>query len=309
MKRVPAACLLLVLTTAGPGHAQIPAGPVSLKMLAVNGVQLAYLDRGGGVPVIFIHGGLEDYRSWAPQLDAFAKGYRVIAYSRRYNYPNPARPADVHYSALVDAEDLAAFMEKLDLAPAHIVGLSHGAYVGLALAARHPKLVRSLVLSEAPLLNWLPKMGGGQALYAGFMSRVWEPATLGFRKGDEAGVRAAVAGFGELGYSGTEEKLTLQSLPAEVRAAVLQNASEWRVLTASTDPFASLSFEEVRGIGAPTLLLSGERSLALHHLIDGRLLTLLPHAERTVIKDATHEMWGERPEECRALALAFLALH
>ena len=64
------------------------------------------------------------------------------------------------YSAIVDADDLAALIRKLKLAPAHIVGVSYGAYVALFLAARHPELVRSLVLSEPPVLRWLPELGG-----------------------------------------------------------------------------------------------------------------------------------------------------
>ena len=59
----------------------------------------------------------------------------------------------------------------------------------------------------------------------------------------------------------------------------------------------------------PTLLLSGERSLALHGLIDSQLEKLLPRHERIILAKATHEMWNEYPEECRAAALAFFAKH
>ena len=70
--------------------------PVQLTRLRVNGVDLHYLEIGKGVPVIFVHGGLDDYRMWDAQLEPFSQQYRVIAYSRRYNYPNkpthPPRP-------------------------------------------------------------------------------------------------------------------------------------------------------------------------------------------------------------------------
>jgi pimeloyl-ACP methyl ester carboxylesterase len=42
------------------------------------------------------------------------------------------------------AEDVAALLRKLELAPAHVVGVSMGGMIGQMLAAEHPKVVRSL---------------------------------------------------------------------------------------------------------------------------------------------------------------------
>ena len=281
----------------------------SPKTVRVNGAELHYIDQGKGVAVLFVHGGLDDYRVWQPQMAAFSQRYRVVAYSRRYNYPNPRVTPRTDYSAMVDADDLAALIRKLKLAPAHIVGVSYGAYVALFLAERHPELVRSLVLSEAPVLRWLPELVGGMPLFTEFMTTVWDPATRGFRDGDDAGAKAAVDGFGELGYSGTHQKMTFATLLPEVRRALLENATEWRALTMSKDAFPALPFSAVRRIKAPTLLLSGQRSLALHGVIDSQLERLLPHSERIIVSNATHEMWNEYPEECRSAALVFFAKH
>ena len=207
---------------------QDAAAQDATKKVRVNGVELSYVEQGKGVAVIFVHGGLEDYRAWQPQMEGFSRHYHAVAYSRRYNYPNPRVTPRADYSAVVDADDLAALIRKLKLAPAHVVGVSHGAYTALLLAARHPALVRSLVLSEAPVLRWLPGLAGGPPLYADFMRKVWEPATRGFRETEEAGVKAAVNGFGELGYSGSDEKMTFDThemwneQPEECRKAALQ---------------------------------------------------------------------------------------
>jgi non-heme chloroperoxidase len=64
--------------------------PNNLKNIEINGQQLHYVDQGEGQPVIiiFIHGGLDDYRCWQFQIDSFSRKYRAISYSRRFAYPN-----------------------------------------------------------------------------------------------------------------------------------------------------------------------------------------------------------------------------
>src|SRR5687768_10443195 len=81
-----AIAILLAVAVVGPG---VAAGQEQqVKKVHVNGVELHYVDRGQGEPVVFIHGGLVDYRMWDAQTEAFSRKYRTIAYSRRYNFPN-----------------------------------------------------------------------------------------------------------------------------------------------------------------------------------------------------------------------------
>jgi pimeloyl-ACP methyl ester carboxylesterase len=301
--------LTICLALCAVFFAQESFAQTSLKTVRLNGAELHYIEQGKGVAVIFVHGGLDDYRVWQPQMEPFSQRYRTISYSRRYNYPNAQLSRRSDYSPIVDAEDLAALIRKLNLAPAHIVGVSYGANVALFLAARHPQLVRSLVLSEPPVMSWLLETEEGKSLYSEFMTRVWEPAARGFREGDTAGIKAAVDGFGELGYSGTDQQMTFATLPPDVRKLLIENAPEWRALTISKDAFPDLPLSVIRRIKAPTLLLSGERSLRLHGMIDSRLERLLFRKERIIVPRATHEMWNEYPEECRTAALAFVAKH
>ena len=238
--------LTLCAAVASTVCAQAPPSALAIKSVRANGVTLHYIEQGKGPPVVLVHGGLEDYRSWEPQMAGFGEHHRVVAYSRRYNYPNSGAPKIDNYSALVDAEDLAALLKQLKLAPAHLVGISYGAYTALLVAVKHPELVRSLVLCEPPLLRWLPELEGGQPLFAEFMGKVWEPTTRGFQQGDEPGLKAAIDGFGSLGYALGAETASFASLPAEVRSVLLENALEWKTLTQSRDAFPDLPFAAVR---------------------------------------------------------------
>jgi triacylglycerol esterase/lipase EstA (alpha/beta hydrolase family) len=116
-----------------------------LKRVHVNGVELHYVERGKGEPIVFVHGGLADYREWVATMKPLSRQYRTIAYSRRYNYPNRNPELRPDHSASVEAEDLAALIRELDLAPAHVAALSYGAYTALLLAVDHPELIRTLI--------------------------------------------------------------------------------------------------------------------------------------------------------------------
>src|SRR5947199_2351705 len=117
MKVVLLTLLFLLLCGQAIGQS---AQPTKIR---VRGVELHYIEKGQGEPLILLHGGQGDYRSWGPQMEAFSQHYHVISYSRRYNYPNN-NPLIKNHSAYVEAEDLAAFIRKLKLKRVHLVGTS-----------------------------------------------------------------------------------------------------------------------------------------------------------------------------------------
>lgn len=110
-----------------------------------DGVVLHYEEAGSGTPMVFVHEFAGDCRSWELQLRFFARRYRCVAFNAR-GYPPSAVPSDpAAYSQDRATDDIAAVIQALDLAPAHVVGLSMGAFATLHLGLRHPALARSLV--------------------------------------------------------------------------------------------------------------------------------------------------------------------
>src|SRR5215472_14482606 len=106
------------------------SAPIIQAVEIGNGITLHYVDLGKGIPVVFVHGSLSDGGYWVDQLGEFAKHYRAIAYSRRYNYPN-SNPTRAGYSAVVDAEDLAGLIGALHLGRVVVIGHSYGALTAL----------------------------------------------------------------------------------------------------------------------------------------------------------------------------------
>jgi len=281
-----------------------------VKVARAGDVELHYVERGTGVPIIFVHGSVDDYRSFEAQLEPLSQRYRVIAYSRRYNFPNAAKVIPRDHSAVVEAEDLANLIKALGASPAHVVGHSYGAYAALILAMKHPELVRSVVLAEPPLLRWLPELPGGKRLYADFMNNMWAPTGREFRSGNtEQALRITVDWFGRNGYLIEGKPARFDALPAETRGFMMENVSEWQALTTSSDAFPMLDRSSVGAISVPVLLMSGQNTMQMNRQIDAELRTLLPKAQTVVIRGATHEMWAEQPDACRARVISFFAKH
>ena len=93
------------------------------------------------------------------------------------------------------------------------------------------------------------------------------------------------------------------------RERLMRNARDWEAFTISADPWPWLSAEDVAGLRIPALMLSADRTVPLHHFVDDLLARTLRHVERVRIPGASHDMWADQPERCRAATLDFLARH
>jgi pimeloyl-ACP methyl ester carboxylesterase len=119
--------------------------------------------RGSG-PALLITGGTGDAGEWAQVAPTLAEECTVVTYDRRGISRSPRPDGWTATSMAEAADDLAALLRALDLAPAVVVGHSSGASVACSLVVRHPEVVRHAVLYEPPLLAVVPD---GRALVAG----------------------------------------------------------------------------------------------------------------------------------------------
>ncbi len=110
-----------------------------------GGLEFAYDDAGGGIPVLFVHGWPHDRTLWAGQLSGLPTQARCLAPDLR-GFGNSIVKAP--YSIDQYADDLAALLAQLGVARAVICGLSMGGYIALALLRRHRALVRALILAS-----------------------------------------------------------------------------------------------------------------------------------------------------------------
>lgn len=88
-----------------------------------------------------------------------------------------------------------------------------------------------------------------------------------------------------------------------------ENVSTLRAFALGTSGLPPLDDDDVRGVEVPVLLLTGDDSPRLAHLMTDRLEDLLPNVERGGIPEASHDMHLDNPSAASAAILRFLARH
>jgi pimeloyl-ACP methyl ester carboxylesterase len=112
-----------------------------------DGVRLYFEECGTGTPVIFVHEFAGDHRAWETQMRHFGQRYRAITFAARGYPPSDVPDGVAKYSQARAADDIAAVLDGLGIAKAHVVGLSMGGFATLHFGFRHANRALSLVVA------------------------------------------------------------------------------------------------------------------------------------------------------------------
>lgn len=269
-----------------------------VRKIAVNGVELSYVEEGNGESVVMVHGYFGDYRTWAFQMGPFAKTYRTIAYSLRYNYPHKGTAVRSDRAQIDHTDDLIDLIEELRLKPSHVLSGSYGGVVALRLARHRPDLVRSLVLAEPGLLSWFRQIPGGSSILLDLMAKFAGPAKQATRDGDlDKAMKLIVEGFIGPGLYDMSPESSKRAMKENVHLATAYNFDD------------KFSRQDAGKIEAPSLLLVGEKSPKMYHMIADELAHFLPNVDRATIPGAAHVLNTMNPVAYNEIVLGFLAKH
>lgn len=237
-----------------------------------GGVRTYYEVHGDGDPVVLLHGGFEGADSWGAQTPELSRHYRLVLPERRGHVHTPDVDGPITYENM--AADTIAFMEKLKTGPAHLVGWSDGALVGLLAAIQRPELVRKLVM----IGQYVNK--DGEAPWFGEMTAAISIETCPPFLRD---------GYDRFSPDGTDHFPVVFEKMVEL----------WR-----TEP--NLALSELARVKAPTLVLAGDTDIiTVEHA--AAMYEALPDAQLAVVPGASHVVPIEKPELINRLLLDFLA--
>lgn len=237
----------------------------------------------GGTPLLFLHGVGSDRHAWDRQLDRFGADRLTLA----IDYPGYGDSAFIP-GATRDtfAEAALAVLDALGIARAHVCGLSLGGVVAIAMAARAPGRIASLILADT-----FARHPEGLAIHD-----------------------RSLAGAEQLGMAGLAnaraDALLAQPADPAIRAEVVATMSAidpaaYRLAAAAV--WLADQTKAAAAIRQPTLILCGSEDKITPPLLSEELKTLIPHAGLVEIAGAGHLPNLERSAVFDRVVAAFLA--
>jgi len=263
-------------------------GDIMGQQAAINGTTLYYDEKGAGTPLLFIHGMCGNANVWRDQMARLAGQFRCLSYDRRGHTRSPLgeikeRTVQLH------ADDAAALIRELALAPCILVGSSGGARVALDVVRRYPELIAGAVLSEPPLFA-LDQAGAKTVM--GQLKPAIDFAVA------QGGQRAAVDAFFDFMCPGLWQKLSESE-----REPYLQNYVE--LFGDLQMPTYQVTPEDLARIDRPCLVISGAESLPVLRNIAATLAAAIPGARRLELQGSGHVTYYEKPAEFAAAVASF----
>lgn len=231
---------VLVFALAGAGAAK--AEPVETGYADANGLTMYYEVHGAGAPVVVLHGAYMTSAMMMPLVDRLAESRKVIVVDLQGHGRTADIDRPISYEAMAD--DIDAFMASMGLQRADIVGYSMGGGVAYQLAIRHPGRVRRMAAAAAGFRK--------DALYPELLD-MFETMTPDSFAGTPW----------EKAYKDVAPNPDNFPILVEKLIALDTNIEDWPE-------------EDIAGIAAPTLVLSGdadvvrpEHSVQIYRLLGG----------------------------------------
>lgn len=272
LPRLPLACVVLVLLAGNACPVMAAGNPLSLgeHYAAVDDIRMHYRVDGSGPPLLLIHGGFGSTALWDRHVGELAKTFTVIRPDSRGRGRTTDSDAPITYARI--AGDMVRLLDRLRLASVHIAGHSEGGIVALHLLHDYPDRVRSAVL-----IGTL------------FNARQYRPESLQQLRDIAAALRRGDSSAAEVQwFRRSYESLSPQ--PARFAIVMQKLADTWW-----TEP--TFSAEELGTIRRPVRIIKADRDSYISEAEFDVMARAIPGSDIYAIKDATHQVLAEHPEQ------------
>ena len=266
-----------------------------MPRIKVNDITMNYDQQGTGEPLILIPYLAADWACYAFQVAEYAKHFTCISLDLR-GMGGSDQPAGVYTTELF-ADDVAAFMEVMGIAKAHVAGLSLGAATGLWLAAKHPRRIKSLSVHS----GWTRSDPFLQSVVRG-----WQVMARGLGSVPEMVIQGIFPWcFTPELYAAKPDYIQsladfVRSRPALPLAAFLQQSEA--VLAHDVEG-------QLGRITAPTQITFGRHDLVTSTRFADRLAGAIKGSELLVFENCSHAPIYEQVETFNQRTLDFLQRH
>jgi len=276
--------------------------PPAATVKSLNGYDIEYMDIGAGVPIVFVHGSISDYRAWSHFQNPISENHRFISYSRRYSGSQPWPDSGESFGIRTDIDDLIAFVEMLDIGPVFTVSWSRGGRVTGPAAVERPDLFQGAIHFE-PIANSLGNSTDKSVLAArsAFFNRFKESTALMAENKPEKAVAAILENVFEL----ERGRFDLEIMPIRLmnrdsaRAMSLQLEKD-----AAAEPIATC--ELLGNSTIPTLVIGGSLTNAWWKHVVQRFHECIPNSEFKMLDNVNHDGPIRQPSAMSEMIIEFV---
>jgi len=249
-----------------------------MATIDIDDITIYYERSGHGPAMLFVHGMCGDAEVWAEQARRFSGRFTCVRYDRRGHSRSSRGEALI--SAARHADDIAALVVALDLAPCLLVGSSGGAVIALDVARRYGQLLHGVVLSEPPLFSLDPD--AGRAAMEEMRPRLGAAMAAG-------GPTAAVDAFFEFMCPGLWSIID-DDRKDRYRANADIGFTDLRSPTLDVTP------ADLAAVTPPVLVIAGDSSHPALRSVAHRLAAAVPDARYVELRDCGHVTYAEQPD-------------
>jgi len=254
----------------------------------VNGITIAYNDRGTGLPIIFLHAFPLNRTMWAQQEEALSSQFRVVTIDLRGHGESDAPLW--RYTLKQSADDVNALLNHLSIPQAVFAGLSMGGYILFAFYRKYAARVKGLILADTR----------AQADTAEGKEGRFQMAQIVYKKGP-----SAIADIMLLKLLSPTSIQTRPDLVHHVRAMIEGNeisgiAGDLMAMADRPDSVPLLS-----QITCPTQIIVGELDQATPPSDAKLMADHTPNARLALIPNAAHLANLEQPEAFNHIVATF----
>lgn len=278
-------------------------------ILDVNGCRTYYLDLGSGPTIIMLHGAsvaVDADITWHRAIAHLSQSYRVIAYDQP-GFGRTDMPKDGRYmNRLARVEHALAFVDRLGIERACLVGHSEGAFMATRMAIERPTLASGLVLVTT---------GGTAPRLGGELDRDWMAASKAAY--DYSGGADTEAGFVRANASlsrGNDPTLERKLRENYRRALATGQIAMFRNLPADEldlDLYVQLQESHIHphldSMTVPTLIIWAANDPTVPIERGVALMRLIPGADLHVFGGASHMVMLDRADDFNRLLAGWFA--
>jgi pimeloyl-ACP methyl ester carboxylesterase len=263
-----------------------------MPKVKANNITLNYEQQGSGEPLILLPFLSADNACYTFQVAEYAKHFTCISVDLRGTGESdrPIAP----YSIEDLADDIAAFLDALNIPSAHITGLSLGGGIGLWLAAKYPNKVKSLSVHS----GW-----GKTDLFVKTLVNSWQVTAKALNNVPEMTIQN-IFPWCFMPELYAERPDYIQSLSDFVRSRPAQTVADF--ILQSNAVIAHDVEEQLINITAPTQISFGSHDMVTSTRFAFPMQERIRNTELIIFDRCAHAPNFERVEEFNQRTLEFL---